>query len=73
VDGFFALFQNNLASFALIAILMAAIGFPAEIIFARMIPGAAVAVLFVNLYYARMARRLAEREVGFSSRPPAST
>lgn len=62
VDGFFALFQNNLANFALVAILMAGIGFPAEIIFTRMIPGAAVAVLFGNLYYAHMARRLAERE-----------
>jgi AGZA family xanthine/uracil permease-like MFS transporter len=62
VDGFFALFQNNLANFALIAILMAGIGFPADIIAGRMIPGAAVAVLFGNLYYARMARRLAERE-----------
>ena len=62
VDGFFALFQNNLANFALIAILMAGIGFPADIIFTRMIPGAAVAVLVGNLYYARMARRLAERE-----------
>ncbi|HSC29078.1 MAG TPA: hypothetical protein VLD67_17510 [Vicinamibacterales bacterium] len=62
VDGFFALFQNNLANFALIAILMAGIGFPADIIFSRMIPGAAVAVLAGNLYYARMARRLAERE-----------
>ena len=43
VDGFFALFQNNLANFALIAILMAGIGFPSDIIFTRMIPGAAIA------------------------------
>lgn len=62
VDGFFALFQNNLANFALIAILMAGIGFPADIIFTRMIPGAAIAVLAGNLWYARMARKLAERE-----------
>ncbi len=62
VDGFFALFQNNLANFALIAILMAGIGFPADIIFTRMIPGAAVAVLAGNLWYAYMARRMAERE-----------
>ena len=62
VDGFFALFQNNLANFALIAILMAGIGFPADLIFTRMIPGAAVAVLAGNLWYAHMARRMAERE-----------
>jgi adenine/guanine/hypoxanthine permease len=62
VDGFFALFQNNLANFALIAILMTGIGFPADIIFTRMIPGAAIAVLAGNLWYAYMARRLAARE-----------
>ena len=62
VDGFFALFQNNLANFALIAILMAGIGFPANIIFTRMIPGAAIAVLAGNLWYAHLARRMAEKE-----------
>lgn len=62
VDGFFALFLNNLANFALIAILMAGVGFPPDLIFTRMIPGAAIAVFAGNLYYARMARRLAERE-----------
>lgn len=62
VDGFFALFQNNLANFALIAILMAGVGFPADIIFTRMIPGAAIAVLAGNLWYAHMARRMAEAE-----------
>jgi hypothetical protein len=69
VDGLFALFQNNLANFALIALLMASIGFPAEFIYTRMIPGAAVAVLFGNLYYARLARRLAGANTGPTSRP----
>jgi adenine/guanine/hypoxanthine permease len=62
VDGFFALFQNNLANFALIALLLLGIGFPADIVFTKVIPGAAIAVLVGNLWYARMARRLAERE-----------
>jgi len=62
VDGFFALFQNNLANFAVIAITMMGMGFPADIVFGRVIPGAAIAVLFGNFYYARMARRLAEKE-----------
>ena len=62
VDGFFALFQNNLANFAVIAISMLGMGFPVSIVFGRVIPGAAIAVLFGNFYYARMARRLAEKE-----------
>lgn len=62
VDGFFALFQNNLANFAVISITMIELGYPAGIVFGRVIPGAAIAVLFGNLYYSRMARQLAEKE-----------
>lgn len=62
VDGFFALFQNNLANFALLAILMVSIGFPADLVFTRAIPGAAIAVAAGNFYYAYMARKLAEKE-----------
>jgi len=62
VDGFFALFQNNLANFAVISITMLQLGYPASIVFGRVIPGAAIAVLFGNLYYSRMARKLAEKE-----------
>ena len=62
VDGFFALFQNNLANFALLAILMLQIGFPADIVFMKAVPGAAIAVAVGNFYYAHMARRLAEKE-----------
>ncbi len=61
-DGFFALFQNNLANFALIAIVMLGMDFPPEIVFGYVIPGAAIAVLAGNLYYAWMARRLARKE-----------
>lgn len=62
IDGFFALFQNNLANFVLIAVTMLAQGFPAHIVFGRVIPGAAIAVLAGNIYYAHMAGKLAKKE-----------
>ncbi|MED4017472.1 NCS2 family permease [Sutcliffiella cohnii] len=61
-DAFFALFQNNLANFVIIAVTMLGLGFPASIVFGKVIPGAAVAVIFGNLYYAYMANRLAQKE-----------
>ncbi|SCY64502.1 uracil permease [Alkaliphilus peptidifermentans] len=62
IDGFFALFQNNLANFVLIAVSMMSMGFPGSIVYGRVIPGAAISVLFGNLYYAHMAKRLALKE-----------
>ncbi|MEB1806365.1 MAG: NCS2 family permease [Bacillaceae bacterium] len=61
-DAFFSLFQNNLANFVLITITLLAAGFPASIVFGKVIPGAAVAVVFGNLYYAFLANRLAQKE-----------
>ncbi|UAL48459.1 NCS2 family permease [Sutcliffiella horikoshii] len=61
-DAFFALFQNNLANFVIIAVTMLGMGFPASIVFGKVIPGAAVAVMVGNLYYAFMANRLAQKE-----------
>ncbi|WP_456279031.1 NCS2 family permease [Bacillus sp. AK128] len=61
-DAFFALFQNNLANFVIIAVTMLGMGFPASIVFGKVIPGAAVAVMVGNLYYAHMAKRLAQKE-----------
>ncbi|WP_096155320.1 MULTISPECIES: SulP family inorganic anion transporter [Bacillus] len=61
-DAFFALFQNNLANFVIIAVTMLGLGFPASIVFGKVIPGAAVAVIVGNLYYAYMANRLAQKE-----------
>ncbi|WP_227522013.1 permease family protein [Bacillus solitudinis] len=61
-DAFFALFQNNLANFVVIAVSMLGMGFPASIVFGKVIPGAAVAVMVGNLYYAYMAKRLAVKE-----------
>lgn len=62
IDGFFALFQNNLANFVLIAVNMIMMGYPSSIVYGRVIPGAAISVLFGNLYYARMANKLAIKE-----------
>lgn len=61
-DAFFALFQNNLANFVVIAVSMLGMGFPAEIVFGKVIPGSAIGVLVGNLYYAYTASRLAKKE-----------
>ncbi|MCP1313047.1 NCS2 family permease [Halomonas sp. 707D7] len=61
-DAFFALFQNNIANFVIIAITMLSLGFPAEIVYGQVLPGAAVAVMVGNFYYAWSAARLARRE-----------
>lgn len=62
LDGFFSLFQNNLANFVVIAISMLGMGYPSHIVFGKVVPGAAVSVLAGNLYYAYMARKLSEKE-----------
>ncbi|QJQ94047.1 MULTISPECIES: NCS2 family permease [Halomonadaceae] len=61
-DAFFALFQNNIANFVIIAITMLGLGFPPEIVFGQVLPGAAVAVMVGNFYYAWSAARLARKE-----------
>ncbi|KKK36354.1 uracil permease [Mesobacillus campisalis] len=61
-DAFFSLFQNNLANFVIIVATMLGMGFPASIVFGKVIPGTAVAVMVGNLYYAFMANRLAKKE-----------
>ncbi|EZH67684.1 uracil permease [Bacillaceae bacterium JMAK1] len=62
IDAFFALFQNNLANFVIIAATMLTIGFPADIVFTKVIPGAAIAVIAGNIYYSYQAKRLAVKE-----------
>ncbi|SDN89954.1 uracil permease [Vreelandella arcis] len=61
-DAFFALFQNNIANFVIIAISMLSMGFPASIVYGQVLPGAAVAVMVGNFYYAWSASRLARKE-----------
>lgn len=45
-----------------IAISMLGMGYPSRIVYGMVIPGAAVSVLFGNLYYAHMAKKLAMKE-----------
>src|SRR2546426_9456358 len=62
VDGFFGLALDNLVQLLLIdALCRFALGFPPELVYGRVLPGAAVSILVGNLSYAYQARKLAER------------
>lgn len=62
VDGFFGLALDNLVQLLLIETLCQfVLGFPPELIYGRVLPGAAVSVLIGNLFYAIQAKKLAER------------
>lgn len=61
IDGFVALFMNNLATlFAVIVGLQNF--FSNDIIYGKIVPGVALSMLWGNLYYVYMARKLAYRE-----------
>jgi len=61
IDGFVALFMNNLATlFAVIVGLQHF--FSNNIIYGKIIPGVSLSMLWGNLYYVYMARKLAYRE-----------
>jgi len=63
VDGLLGIFVDNLSVFlVLISLNLFVVGMPAEIVFGRMLPGAAVGLLFGNIYYAYLAKRLAKKE-----------
>jgi AGZA family xanthine/uracil permease-like MFS transporter len=63
LDGFFGLFVDNLLQLMLIGLLGPAVcGFTPDLIAKHILPGAALSVLFGNLFYAWQARRLAVRE-----------
>jgi AGZA family xanthine/uracil permease-like MFS transporter len=60
VDGFFGLALDNLVQLLLIdSLCRHVLGFPDALIYARIMPGAAVSLLVGNLFYAWQARRLA--------------
>ncbi|TLM68153.1 MAG: NCS2 family permease [Deltaproteobacteria bacterium] len=62
IDGFFGLFVDNLLQLMLIAVLCGQVcGMPDELIFGRIMPGAALSILFGNAFYTWQARRLALR------------
>jgi len=60
VDGFFGLALDNLVQLLVIdALCRGVLGFPVELVYGRILPGAAVSLIIGNLYYARQAMRLA--------------
>jgi adenine/guanine/hypoxanthine permease len=62
IDGFFGLALDNLVQLLLIDTLCRfVLGFPPELVYGRVLPGAAVSILVGNLCYAYQARKLAER------------
>ncbi len=63
IDGFFGLALDNLVQLLVLSSLcLGVLGFPAELVFGRVLPGAAVSLLVGNVFYAWQARRLARRE-----------
>ena len=62
IDGFFGLALDNLVQLLLIDTLCRGVlGFPADLVYGRILPGAAVSVLVGNVCYAYQARKLAAR------------
>ncbi len=66
LDGFFGLFVDNLVQLLLIVALCSGLcgmtGDDTRLIYARILPGAAISILFGNIFYAYQAHRLARRE-----------
>ena len=62
IDGFFGLFVDNLLQLMLIAVLCGNVcGMPPELVYGRILPGAALSILFGNVFYTWQARKLAIR------------
>jgi AGZA family xanthine/uracil permease-like MFS transporter len=62
IDGFFGLALDNLVQLLLIdSLCRFVLGFPPELVYGRVLPGAAISILLGNLFYAVQARRLSER------------
>jgi AGZA family xanthine/uracil permease-like MFS transporter len=63
VDGFFGLAIDNLVQLLLIDVLCRMVlGFPAELVYGRILPGVAVSLLVGNLFYAWQALKLAREQ-----------
>lgn len=62
IDGFIGLFIDNLVNLLIITGLCLSIGMPSSLVFGRMLPGTATAVLAGNIFYSWQAHRLARRE-----------
>ena len=62
INAFFGLMLDNVVNLAVLAgILVAAFGFPAQLVYTRMFPGTALGVMFGDIVYTVMAIRLARR------------
>ncbi|MEA3411956.1 MAG: NCS2 family permease [Pseudomonadota bacterium] len=63
IDGFFGLALDNLVQLlVIVSLCKAVLGFPDDLLYGHVLPGAAVSLLAGNLFYAWQARRLAARE-----------
>ncbi|MGR9071867.1 MAG: NCS2 family permease [Gammaproteobacteria bacterium] len=61
IDGFFGLALDNLVQLlVIVGLCRHVLGFPDDLIFRHILPGAAVSLLIGNIYYARQAKRLGE-------------
>lgn len=59
VDGFFGLAIDNLIQFLLIiGLCTGVLGFPRDMVLASVLPGAALSIVFGNVFYARQAQQL---------------
>jgi AGZA family xanthine/uracil permease-like MFS transporter len=62
IDGFFGLALDNLVQLLVIVTLCSSVlGFGPELIYGRILPGAAVSLVLGNLFYAWQAKKLAEK------------
>ncbi|MFM8331272.1 MAG: NCS2 family permease [Candidatus Methylumidiphilus sp.] len=63
IDGFFGLALDNLVQLLIIVgLCRGVLGFSEDLVYAHILPGAAVSLLVGNLYYARQAKKLADAE-----------
>jgi adenine/guanine/hypoxanthine permease len=63
IDGFFGLALDNLVQLLLIdALCRTVLGMPPDLLYGRVLPGAAVSLVVGNVFYAWQAHRLAARE-----------
>lgn len=61
ISAFFALMPDNMATLAIMTAILLGFGFPADIVFGRMVPGTALGVWVGDFIYTWMAIRLAKR------------
>ena len=62
IDGFFGLALDNLVQLLLIdSLCRFVLGFPPELVYGRVLPGAAVSILVGNIFYSWQAKKLAAR------------